>query len=243
MILSNRLRLDPPEPPVIDSQFAMGEFMERIVLAHVDGSLVLALDEADRLFEWDYKSNFFSMLRLWHNNRSRPTSAWEDVDLALVISTEPYLLIESRHRSPFNVGLTLEMESFNKDECDVLNQRYRGLLSENQVEQLWTLLRGHPFLTRLAYYRLTAPDKVDFGRLIEQASEERGPFGDHLRALLMKLHEKPELLNAMKQVVRTGMLSDRDLYYRLYGAGLVRREGKRINPANLLYARYFKTAL
>jgi len=36
------------------------------------------------------------------------------------------------------------------------------------------------------------------------------------------------------------MIDNRDLYYRLYGAGLVREEEGRINPANLLYARYFR---
>jgi hypothetical protein len=219
------------------------DFLESVVLPNVDGPLVIALDEVDRLFGQDYKSDFFSMLRLWHNNRTPLTPEWEDVDLALVISTEPYLLIETGDRSPFNVGLLLEMEPFAKDECQTLNQCYPGLLSESQVEELWTLLRGHPFLTRLAYYRLTAPDKVNFAQLLEQAGDERGPFGDHLRALLMKLHEKEELLAAMKQVIRTGTVSDQDLYYRLYGAGLVRREGQRINPANLLYARYFKSAL
>ena len=45
----------------------------------------------------------------------------------------------------------------------------------------------------------------------------------------------------MKQVIRTGTVADQDLYWRLYGAGLVRREGQRINPANLLYARFFRT--
>jgi hypothetical protein len=171
------------------------------------------------------------------------TPAWEDLDLALAISTEPYLLIDQGDRSPFNVGLLVEMEPFSRDECRTLNGKYGGLLAEDQVEQLWTLLRGHPYLTRLAYYRLTARDKCTFAELLERADDERGPFGDHLRALLMKLHERAELLAAMQQVIRTGTVGDQDLYWRLYGAGLVRREGQRINPANLLYARFFKNAL
>jgi hypothetical protein len=80
-------------------------------------------------------------------------------------------------------------------------------------------------------------------QLIDEAADERGPFGDHLRALLIKLHERPELLAGLKQIIRTGTTGDYDLYYRLYGAGLVRRDGDRMNPANLLYARYFRSAL
>ena len=242
-ILSHRLRLDLPEPPVIQTQFAMVDFMERVILPRVHGPLVLALDEADRLFRMPYKADFFSMLRLWHNNRVPLTPEWEDLDLALVISTEPYLLIDQGDRSPFNVGLLVEMEPFRRGEVSQLNQKYGGLLDEDDVEQLWTLLRGHPYLTRLAYYRLTARDQCSLPELLQRADDERGPFGDHLRALLMKLHERPELLAAMKQIIRTGTVNDQDLYWRLYGAGLVRREGQRVNPANLLYARFFKNAL
>ncbi|MCY2995509.1 MAG: AAA-like domain-containing protein [Planctomycetota bacterium] len=242
-LLGQRLRLAFSTPPTIDSQAAMVDFMERVILPQVGGPLVLALDEADRLFSRPYRADFFSMLRLWHNSRASLTPDWEDVDLALVISTEPYLLIDQGDRSPFNVGLLVEMEPFSRDECRVLNRTYGELLAEDEVEQLWTLLRGHPYLTRLSYYRLTAPDKVGFAELLERAGDERGPFGDHLRALLMKLHERPELLDAMQQVIRCGAVPNHDLYYRLYGAGLVRKEGQRINPANLLYARFFKTAL
>ncbi len=243
MILSQRLRLDLPEAPTIGTQFAMVDFMERVILPRVGGPLVVALDEADRLFRTPYKADFFSMLRLWHNNRVPLTPEWEVLDLALVISTEPYLLIDQGDRSPFNVGRLLELEPFARDECGQLNRNYGGLLSEQEIEQLWTLLRGHPYLTRLAYYRLTAPDRCGFEELWQRADDERGPFGDHLRALLMKLHERPELLAAMKQAIRTGTVDDPDLYWRLYGAGLVRREGQRIDPANLLYARFFKNAL
>ncbi len=184
------------------------------------------------------------MLRLWHNSRSQFTSPeWKDVDLAMVISTEPYLLIDKGDRSPFNVGLPIEMGSFGKEECQELDGRYPGVLTTEEFDELWNLLQGHPYLTRLAYYRRTAPDRITFQDLIQRAHEDRGPLGDHLRALLTKLYEMPELLAAMKEVIRSGKVSDRDLYYRLYGAGLVRMDGERVNPANLLYARYFRRAL
>ena len=161
----------------------------------------------------------------------------------MAISTEPYLLIEEGDRSPFNVGRILEVTPFNLSECQVLNARYPGVLSDDQVDQLWQLLGGHPYLTRLAYYRLTSADKLDLKTLINIAADERGPFGDHLRTLVFKLHERPELLAAMKQIIQNGAVDRHDLYYRLCGAGLVRREGDRINPANLLYARHFRRAL
>jgi hypothetical protein len=37
-----------------------------------------------------------------------------------------------------------------------------------------------------------------------------------------------------------GSISDDETFYRLHGAGLAKREGGRIGPANMLYARFFK---
>jgi hypothetical protein len=124
-----------------------------------------------------------------------------------------------------------------------LNERYCGVLTNFEVRELWQLLGGHPYLTRLAYYRVTSVSHMPFRRLLDTAAEDRGPFGDHLRAIYFKLHERPELLEAMRHVIRTGSIRDADLFHRLYGAGLVRREGTRVNPSNLLYAKYFRDLL
>ncbi|MCP4695218.1 MAG: hypothetical protein GY859_44730, partial [Desulfobacterales bacterium] len=163
----------------------------------------------------------------------------------LSISTEPYLLIDEGDRSPFNVGCILALEPFTPRECLDLNRIFDNLLPEDRARELWELLRGHPYLTRLAYYHLIRPGGFTFEKLTHSDSSihEHGPFGDHLRALLMKLHEKPALSRAFNQVIRLGTAPSRDDFYRLNGAGLAVREGERINPANLLYARFFKKDL
>ncbi len=242
-VLSHRLKLAISQPIAIESQFDMVRFLEETLLPAATGPLVIALDEVDRLLGQPYQTDFFSMLRLWHNNRSPLTPEYEDLDLALVISTEPYLLIDRADRSPFNVGLKVEMKPFNREQCVELNTRHDDLLRSDEVLQLYDLLHGHPYLTRLSYYRMTAIDKISFADLIDGAAAERGPFGDHLRSLLVKLHDRPDLLAAMKQVIFSSDPVELDLYYRLYGAGLVRREGDRVRPANALYARYFRNAL
>jgi len=77
--------------------------------------------------------------------------------------------------------------------------------------------------------------------LLNNAVEPDGPFGDHLRALLPRLRRygSKDLLAAMRQVCQYGTVSDDDTFYRLRGAGLVRREGIRVVPANRLYHRFF----
>ena len=214
------------------------------MLPSVKGPLVLAFDEVDRLLGRPFQGDFFTMLRLWHNSRSDPTQdRWSNVSLALVISTEPYLLIAEADRSPFNVGTTIELKPFSNADCQRLNDAHGSILNERQVTELWQLLEGHPYLTRLAFYRLTAPDAVGFDALVSTAGEERGPFGEHLRAMLFRLHGRPQLLEGLRQILARGTSADDDVYYRLFGAGLVRREAGRIAPANRLYAQFFKTVL
>ena len=63
---------------------------------------------------------------------------------------------------PFTVGRLIETAPFDELQCHKLDRRYSNLLTARQQTQLWQWLRGHPYLTRLAYYRLTAPDRIRF---------------------------------------------------------------------------------
>ena len=242
--LHESLGINLDEEPNIESQRMMGPYLRNKILKAMQGRVVFAFDEMDRIMGRDYQTDFFTMLRSFHNSRANIRSPWQDVDLALVISTEPYLLIRQADRSPFNVVPATELSPFTLAECQELNAKYGHLLKPPQVGELYDLLLGHPYLTRLAYYRIIGPDQYDFNNLIEKADEERGPFGEHLRAKLADLRADTELLQGMRQILDPEDEPGEDLYYRLHGAGLaVRHELGRIDPANLLYARYFKRTL
>ncbi len=112
------------------------------------------------------------------------------------------------------------------------------------METLRELIGGHPFLTRLAYYRLLGPGALSFSQLLDDAPADHGPFGDHLRALLSRLRQctHHDLVAAMRQVGEQGRVAlPEAVFQRLRGAGLVRREGPWVVPANPLYGRFFST--
>ena len=243
-ILLRRLRLGN-QPPTIAGQSDMSDFVQNLVLGAVPDNIVIAFDEVDRVLGLPYQSDFFAMLRYWCNQRADTQQPeWARLELALVISTEPYLLISKADRSPFNVGVVIELPPFNTDECRELNRRYNNppVLREDLAEELRReLLSGHPFLTRLAYYLLTPPDPIDFEALKRDAARLDGPFGDHLRALLAKLqrHADQDLLTSLRQVILHGTVPNDDVFDRLHGAGVVRREGDKVVFANGLYAHFF----
>jgi hypothetical protein len=220
-------------------------YIEQEILPKVAEPLVFGFDEVDRILGRSYQSDFFYMLRTWHQNRGRDFLGenWKNVSLALVISTEPYLLISRADRSPFNVSVPIVLSSFSEESCARLNAMYQTQLTAVQLGELYDLLRGHPYLTRLAFYRLIVRDGISYAELIRRAADPDGPFGDHLRALLIKLYELPELLPAMRRLIKSSEQPAQEIRDRLSGAGLVRYDGAKVVVANLLYARFFQNVL
>jgi hypothetical protein len=172
--------------PSITNHTECTYYVEDEILSRLEQPCVLALDSAESLFETTYSNAFFSMLRLWHNNRAFEPM-WPQLDLVVATSTEPYYFIDNLHQSPFNVGEVIELQDFTRAQVRELNQRHGGPLTAKEEAQLMSLLHGHPYLVRRALY-LVASQRMRANDLFAHASDERGPFGDHLRAFLWLLH-------------------------------------------------------
>ena len=71
------------------------------------------------------------------------------------------------------------------------------------------------------------------------AGEDDGPFGDHLRNHLYRMAGDEKLQAALLQVIRHRRCPDEHLFFRLRGAGLVRRVGDQVQLRNPLYGAYF----
>ncbi len=216
-------------------------YMGRHVLKSVAGPIVLAMDEVETVFDTSFRSDFFSMLRSWHNDRAIKMQ-WKMLDLALVTSTEPYQLIENLNQSPFNVGQVIELTDFTEEQVAEANEKHDNPLSEADLGRLNDLLSGHPYLIRKALY-LIASRHSGLDELFSAAVDERGPFGDHLRNHLFRLRDQPALVEGLKQVLSQQRCSDEGVFWRLRGAGLVRRDGNTVVARCRLYADYFAQRL
>jgi len=217
-------------------------YVSRHLLTQLQQPLVLAMDEVESIFDTEFRSDFFGMLRTWHNNRATEP-IWKKLDLALVTSTEPYQLIENLNQSPFNVGEVIDLQDFTPEQVTHLNQLHGAPLTPGEEQQLLMLLGGHPYLVRRALY-LVASQRVTAADLFSQAADDRGPFGDHLRYHLFRLYGKKELIDGFNEVIRKNTCPDDRVFFRLRGAGLVRQEARnKIVPRCSLYAIYFREHL
>ncbi len=241
-----KLRLDVAEVEKLwrgslGPQDKLTYLMEDYVLPESDASIVLALDEADRLLQTAFYEDFFALIRSWHNSRALDDQ-WNKLNIVMVISTEPYLLIADVTQSPFNVGLKLYLKDFNEAQVRDLNRRHGSPVKEGDFPQLMELLSGHPYLTRKALYTLVT-QRWTWADLVRVAATDHGPFGDHLRHHHWLLRDEPDLREALRQVIRHDHCQDDIAFFRLLRAGLVKGSGDVCTCRCDLYRMYFEDKL
>lgn len=213
-------------------------YLSKHIMPSLQGPIVLAMDEVERVLGTTFQNDFFGMLRTWHNDRARDPS-FARISLFLSSSTEPELFIDNPNQSPFNVAQHVTLSDFGQLEVQQLNKLHASPLNHTQVQQVITLLGGHPFLTRLFLY-LIATRQASFDVLLAQATADDGPFGHHLSYFWRHLAKTPDLQASLRQIQRSQQHpADRNLE-KLKGAGLVKRSEGKIVIRNELYARYFK---
>ncbi|MEW5959951.1 MAG: AAA-like domain-containing protein [Chloroflexota bacterium] len=241
-----KLRLDAAEVErawqgPLGPQDKLTYLLEDYVLPESDSPIILALDEVDRLLTTPFHNDFFALLRSWHNSRALDEQ-WDRLNMVMVISTEPYLLIADANQSPFNVGLKLYLEDFNEAQVRDLNQRHGEPLTGADFAQLLELLGGHPYLTRKALYLLLT-ENLSWADLTRLAPLDQGPFGDHLRRQQWLLRNEPDLQAALRQVIEQHSTADEMALFRLLQAGLVKGRGDAYSCRCDLYRLYFKDKL
>ncbi len=245
-LIVRKLRLDPTEVDrfwrsALGPQDKLTYLLEDYILSASETPIVLALDEVDRLLQTPFHNDFFALLRSWHNSRALDEQ-WDRLNLVMVISTEPYLLINDVNQSPFNVGLKIYLEDFDEAQVRDLNQRHNTPVAETNLSQLLTLLGGHPYLTRKALYTMVT-ERLTWRNLIQTATLDRGLFGDHLRRQQWLLRDEPELREALKQVIEHNRCQDELALFRLLQVGLIKGSGDVYSCRCDLYRLYFKDKL
>ncbi|MCX6360988.1 MAG: AAA-like domain-containing protein [Armatimonadetes bacterium] len=226
--LSMALDLDEDPRELWRSHLGPGANLERYVTRRVlsadDAPLALALDGADRLLGMPYSDEFFSLLRVWHEKRAfEPDRPWDRLTVVLVCATEPHLYISDLNRSPFNVGARVEMTDFTAAEVAELAERI-GLagLDEAEMQECWTALGGHPYLTARAFSDMAA-HHLGWPEYTRMVRSDFGPFSDLLQSLRQSIEADPELTEAVACLKRDGACSERG-FFRLRSAGVLAGE-------------------
>ncbi len=216
--------------------------MDCFVRALIDDSevpLVWFMDEADKMFGAPFASDFFGLVRSWHNSRAtEPDGPWSRFTVVMGYATEAHLFIQDLNQSPFNVGRQLPLDDFTPLEVEEMNRRYGAPLKSAEIPELMRLIGGQPFLVRRAL-DVVARGTMDFPGLLANADRDDGPFGDHLKRILVSVSQLPEVVAALRASLRSPDLKDAAGYPRLLSAGVVRqRSGGQTELRCEAYRRY-----
>lgn len=212
-------------------------YFEEYLLPQIKHPLVLGLDEVDWIFSHrEIADDFLPLLRHWHE-RGKNEAIWKKLRL-VIVHQDDYTL--NPNQSPFNVGLPIELPELNKSQIQDLVGRHGLKWTTKQVEKLMAMVGGHPYLVRMALYRI-ARHEMTLEQLLQIAPTEEGLYSDHLRRHLLNLEENQELLAAMKRVVAENapVRIDTREASKLLPMGLIKMKGNDVLPLCDLYRQYF----
>jgi AAA-like domain/TIR domain len=221
------------------------QYLTREVMVRVGGHLFWGLDEVDRLFACDYASEVFGLFRSWHNERaSNPETPWNKLTMIIAYATEAHLFIADPNQSPFNVGTRLELRDFTVEQVEALNELYgKPLFTSAQLARFYELLSGQPYLVRRGLHELTE-SKMPFEEFSALADRDEGPYGDHLRRMLVMLARDPRLIQAVRSVLDGSNTLSMDDFYRMRAAGiLVGESAVNCKMRCALYGNYLRSHL
>lgn len=215
-------------------------FLRKEILARIESRLVWGLDEVDRLFTCNFGSEVFGLFRSWHNERSLdPDGPWKRLTLAIAYATEAHLFITDINQSPFNVGVRLEVADFTFEQITELNRRYGSPLSPPEVSRLFRLFGGHPLLIRRSLHELASGKSLTEFEAI--AEKDEGPFGDHLRRIIVLMSQDQGLCQVVRDLLQGGTSVSNDSFYRLRSAGLIVGDSpQQVKFRCQLYANYLE---
>ena len=188
-------------------------YLRRHVLPQCE-RLVWALDEVDRLFSYPWVEDFFRFLRSWYNTHALSSDP-HPLTFVIASGNERYQFITELNESPFNVGVSIQMRDFKPEEVGELAYRSGVIGTKEELTRFYDIFEGVPYVIRIA---LAALRNTSLDDLLANASSDNGPFGDHLRGMLMIVLNS-DRMNAVRSVLEGGVsISPRDFV-------LLRRSG------------------
>jgi AAA-like domain len=223
------------------SKRACTKFFQEHLLKDIDRPLLLSLDNLERIFENPtVGDDFGSWLRSRHEE-GKGSILWSQLRIIIL---HTWYIDQAIHNSPFNVGRVIRLTELTIERVQELVYLHALDWDHRQTQQLTDLVGFHPFLIRLALYHV-AIGETSLSEILERGYLADGLYNTHLNRYWRYLERYPELREIMAQVVKseTSSIIRSTLIEQLQDAGLVKRDGDLVLPANQLYRLYFRNRL
>jgi len=219
-IFERELKLSVTLDELYDERDGPNKNFENFLFRYVLSTPVIwFMDEVDRLFDFDYYTDVFSLMRSWHNRRSVHRELG-NLTLVLCYATETHLMIQDVYQSPFNVGTKIELEDFTPEQVSAFNTKVgKRLGNQAELDEFRRLAGGQPHLVcrGLSWMATEGKSLTEFKAV---ASLDSGPFGAHLRRLRV-VAKNAEQLEVILSVLRGTPCYSHDAFLHLRSAGVL----------------------
>ncbi|MBN1219127.1 MAG: AAA-like domain-containing protein [Anaerolineae bacterium] len=231
-------------------------YLRDVVLAEVEGQVVIFIDEIDTTLYLDFRDDFFAAIRAMHNARATDPT-FRRLTCVLLGVVSPSDLIKDSTISPFNIGQRIDLQEFELSNASVLQEgleKFHPRQGETIFTCIYNWTNGHPYLTQKLC--LAAADtknehwtenQVD--ELVKQlflsteVSEE-----DHLELVekqILDNDRRRDLLKLYEQVYQGKEVSDDKqsiLQNQLKLSGLIKAEKGYLHVRNKIYRHVFNSS-
>ncbi|NEP77470.1 MAG: hypothetical protein F6K39_04355 [Okeania sp. SIO3B3] len=211
----------------------------KALLLNLQKNLVLILDEVDEIFQYpEISKDFFAMLRHWYEE-SNNVKIWRNLRMVIAYSTEYHGTLDI-YQSPFNVGLPIELKEFEKQE--VIRLILLHQLDPKIVTDLMSMVGGHPYLIRLALYKISQ-EELTIERFLKEAPTDSGIYRYHLSRHLETMGKRSKIKTVFQEILKANSpvsFPDQNREIRqLEAMGLITIQGNKAETRCELYRQYF----
>ncbi|MFB2892910.1 AAA-like domain-containing protein [Aerosakkonemataceae cyanobacterium BLCC-F50] len=126
------------------------DFLEEVLLTEIQQPIVIFIDEIDSVLGLSFPTDdFFALIRACYNKRVEEP-AYLRLTFTLLGVATPNDLIANKSRTPFNIGMAIELQGFQLSEARSLLPGLQGKVSHPEVilRHILNWTDGQPFLTQ-----------------------------------------------------------------------------------------------
>ncbi len=236
-------------------------FVEQQLLPALATNTVLFIDEVDSVLSLEFETDdFFVWLRACFNRRSEQDS-YRRLTVVLLGVATPNQLIHDRQRTPFNIGLSIQLRGFALHEAQPLLYGLTPKVGHPQAVLArilhWT--GGQPFLSQKVCQliralkepivegeELTTVDRLVRSHILDDWEAQDSP--EHLKTIRDRILSQPQLKSTMLAAYASILADEAETtgnqpeYRELLLSGLVTKQDNSFTVANRIYATIFDQA-
>jgi Tol biopolymer transport system component len=182
------------------------QFLRQVVLEQIANPIVISIDEIDTTLKLPFTDDFFAGLRAMYNARAND-EAYRRLTFVLLGVARPSDLIKDRTRTPYNIGVKVDLQDFTFEELGpfqtALEYAYPG---QGAAALRWVLdwTGGQPYLTQVVCKELVDKSNgqlgaADITQTISQLFfSEEAKRAPHLKTIRNRVHASPYLRGMLK---------------------------------------------